>query len=38
MPLLATEQAGMVNGLLTLLTNLEGKLTREDGTDALDRV
>jgi hypothetical protein len=38
MPLLAAEQAGMVNGLLTLLTNLEGKLTREDGTDALDRV
>jgi hypothetical protein len=38
MPLLATDQAGMVNGLLTLLTNLEGKLCREDGTDALDRV
>jgi hypothetical protein len=38
MPLLATEQAGIVNGLLTLLTNLEGKLTREDMPDALDRV
>jgi hypothetical protein len=38
MPLLATEQAGLVNGLLTLLTNLEGKLTREDMPDALDRV
>jgi len=38
MPLLATEQAGLVNGLLTLLTNLEGKLTREDMPDALNRV
>jgi hypothetical protein len=38
MPLLAGESAGMVNGLLTLLTNIEGKLCREDGTDALDRV
>ena len=38
MPLLAGESAGMVNGLLTLLTNVEGKLCREDGHDALDRV
>jgi hypothetical protein len=38
MPLLAGESAGKVNGLLTLLTNIEGKLCREDGTDALDRV
>jgi hypothetical protein len=38
MPLLATDQAGIVNGLLTLLTNLESKLTREDMPDALDRV
>jgi len=38
MPLLVTEHAGTVNGLLTLLTNLEGKLTREDMPDALDRV
>jgi hypothetical protein len=38
MPLLATEQAGLVNGLLTLLTNLESKLCREDMLDALDRV
>jgi hypothetical protein len=38
MPLLAGASAGTVNGLLTLLTNLEGKLCREDGSDALDRV
>jgi hypothetical protein len=38
MPLLSGESAGMVNGLLTLLTNIEGKLCREDGPDALDRV
>jgi hypothetical protein len=38
MPLLAGASAGTVNGLLTLLTNLEGKLCREDGADALDRV
>lgn len=38
MPLLAGPNAGLVNGLLTLLTNLEGKLTREDMPDALDRV
>jgi hypothetical protein len=38
MPLLAGDSAGMVNGLLTLLTNIEGKLCREDGHDALDRV
>jgi len=38
MPMLATDQAGLVNGLLTLLTNLEGKLTREDMSDALNRV
>jgi hypothetical protein len=38
MPLLAGASAGMVNGLLTLLTNVEGKLCREDGPDALDRV
>jgi hypothetical protein len=38
MPLLSGASAGMVNGLLTLLTNIEGKLCREDGSDALDRV
>jgi hypothetical protein len=38
MPLLAGESAGLVNGLLTLLTNIEGKICREDGHDALDRV
>lgn len=37
-PLLSGESANMVNGLLTLLTNLEGKLCRVDGRDALDRV
>jgi hypothetical protein len=37
-PLLSGESAGTVNGLLTLLTNLEGKLCRKDGPDALDRV
>ncbi len=38
MPLLASEQADMTNGLISLLTNLEGKLCRVDGDDALDRV
>jgi hypothetical protein len=38
MPLLSGESAGLVNGLIGLLTNLEGKLCREDGNDALDRV
>jgi hypothetical protein len=38
MPLLAGEQADMTNGLISLLTNLEGKLCRVDGDDALDRV
>ena len=38
MPLLAGEQADMTNGLINLLTNLEGKLCRVDGDDALDRV
>jgi hypothetical protein len=38
MPLLSGESAGTVNGLLTLLTNLEGKLCRKDDHDALDRV
>jgi hypothetical protein len=38
LPLLSGASAGMVNGLLTLLTNIEGKLCREDGADALDRV
>jgi hypothetical protein len=38
LPLLTTEYAGQVNGLLILMTNLEGKLTREDGADALDRI
>jgi hypothetical protein len=38
MPLLAGPNAGLVNGLLTLLTNVEGKLCRVDGPDALDRV
>jgi hypothetical protein len=38
MPLLSGELSGTVNGLLTLLTNVEGKLCRKDGDDALDRV
>ena len=38
MPLLAGEHADMTNGLINLLTNLEGKLCRVDGDDALDRV
>jgi hypothetical protein len=38
MPLLTGESSGVVQGLLTLLTNLEGKLCRKDGDDALDRV
>jgi hypothetical protein len=38
MPLLSGESAGTVNGLLTLLTNLEGKLCRKNGPDALDFV
>jgi hypothetical protein len=38
MPLLSGASAGMVNGLLTLLANIEGKLCRKDGDDALDRV
>ena len=38
MPLLAGESAGLVNGLIGLMINLEGKLCREDGNDALDRV
>jgi len=38
MPLLTGPNSGLVNGLLTLLTNIEGKLCREDGDDALDRV
>jgi hypothetical protein len=38
MPLLTGPNSGIVNGLLTLLTNLEGKLRSKDGDDALDRV
>lgn len=38
MPLLSGPNAGIANGLLTLLTNLEGKLKDEDRKDALDRV
>jgi hypothetical protein len=38
LPLLETEYAGRVNGILTLLTNLEMKLVRLDGEDALERV
>jgi hypothetical protein len=38
MPMLSGESSGIVNGLATLLTNLEGKLCRKDGDDALDRV
>jgi hypothetical protein len=38
MPLLTGPNAGIVNGLLILLTNIEGKLTREDKCDALNRV
>ena len=38
MPLLSGQNAATVNGLITLLTNLEGKLCREDGNDALDRL
>jgi hypothetical protein len=38
MPLLTGPNQGIVNGLLTLLTNLEGKLRGKDGDDALDRV
>ena len=38
MPLLTGPNQGIVNGLLTLLTNLEGKLCGKDGEDALDRV
>lgn len=38
MPLLSGPNAAMVNGLTTLLSNLEFKLCLEDGKDALDRV
>jgi hypothetical protein len=38
MPMLSGELSGIVNGLATLLTNLEGKLCRKDGDDALERV
>jgi hypothetical protein len=38
MPMLSGESSGIVNGLATLLTNLEGKLCRKDGDDALERV
>ena len=38
MPLLSGTNAATVNGLITLLTNVEGKLCRLDGNDALDRV
>ena len=38
LPLLAGENAGTVNGILTLLTNIEGKLCRLDGEDALERI
>jgi hypothetical protein len=38
MPLLSGASAGVVNGLMTLLTNIESKLCRKDGDDALDRV
>ena len=38
MPLLSGPNAAQVNGLITLLTNLEGKLCRLDGSDALDRL
>lgn len=38
MPLLDGPYAGMVNGILILLTNLEMKLTKEDGPNALDNI
>jgi len=38
MPLLSGPYAGMVNGILILLTNLEMKLTKEDGPNALDNI
>lgn len=38
LPLLSGENAGMANGILTLLTNIEGKLCRLDGEDALERI
>ena len=38
LPLLSGEHADTVNGIINLLTNLEGKLCRLDQTDALDRV
>jgi hypothetical protein len=38
MPLLTGPNQGIVNGLSTLLTNLEVKLRAEDGKNALDRV
>lgn len=38
LPLLETEYAGRINCILTLLTNLEMKLVRLDGEDALERV